>query len=159
MNHPRRHTFGHSKRLYWEGVQRWRARRLRDPRRPALLRGSTVSGFMMMGSVAGLSLANHSNSESFLVAQAWLSQDGRWREGFWEVDGHAVSPFNLSRALPVGGGSLVLYSLSGSPVIKQLMHMVTMVPGQGGRFQSCASPNRMLMFTLAISCLTTSNLP
>ena len=34
--------------------------------------------------------------------------------------------------LLVGGGLLVLYSLSGSPVIKQLLQMVTMVPGQGG---------------------------
>ena len=44
----------------------------------------------------------------------------------------AVSPLNISRTLPVGGGLLVLYSLSGSPVIKKLMQMVTMVPGQGG---------------------------
>ena len=36
----------------------------------------TVSGFMVMGLVSGLSLANHSNSESFLVAHASLSQDG-----------------------------------------------------------------------------------
>ena len=56
------------------------------------------------------------------------------------MDGHAVSPFNLSQTLPVGGGSLVPYSLSGSPVIKQLMEMVTMVPGQGGRFQSVFFP-------------------
>ena len=35
-----------------------------------------VSGFMVMGLVSGLSLANHSNSESFLVAHASLSQDG-----------------------------------------------------------------------------------
>ena len=28
-----------------------------------------VSGFMVMGLVSGLSLANHSDSESFLVAQ------------------------------------------------------------------------------------------
>ena len=47
------------------------------------------------------------------------------------MDGHVVSPFDLSRTLPVGGGLLVMYSLSGSPVIKQLMQMVTMVPGQG----------------------------
>ena len=51
------------------------------------------------------------------------------------MDGHTVSPFNLSRTLPVGGGLLVSYSLSGSPVIKQLMQMVTMVSGQGGQFQ------------------------
>ena len=47
------------------------------------------------------------------------------------MDGHAVSSFNLSRTLPVGGGLLVLHSLSGPPVIKQLMQMGTMVPGPG----------------------------
>ena len=36
----------------------------------------TVSGFMVMGFVSGWSLANHSNSESFLVAHASLSQNG-----------------------------------------------------------------------------------
>ena len=36
----------------------------------------TVLGFMVMGLVSGWSLANHSNSESFLVAHALLSQDG-----------------------------------------------------------------------------------
>ena len=56
------------------------------------------------------------------------------------MDGHAVSPLDLSQTLPVGGGFLVLYSLSGSAVIKQLMQMVTMVPGQGGRFQSVCFP-------------------
>ena len=35
-----------------------------------------VLGFMVMGLVSGWSLANHSNSESFLVARASLSQDG-----------------------------------------------------------------------------------
>ena len=48
---------------------------------------------------------------------------------FWEVDGHTVSPLDLSRTLPVGGGLLVPCSLPGPPV-------VTMVPGQGGKFQS-----------------------
>ena len=183
--------------------------------------------------VSGWSLTNHSNSESFRVAHAWLSQHGCYREGFWEVDGHAGSPFDLSRTLLVGGGLLLLshvsrvwlcatpwtaahqappsmgfsrqehwsglpfpspmhesekwkwscsvmsdsatpwtevyqappsmgfsrqeywsgvplpspgggllvpYSLSGSPVIKQLMQMVTMVSGQGGRFQSVCFP-------------------
>ena len=99
-----------------------------------------VSGFMVMRLVSGWSLANHSNLESFLVAHASLSQDGCQQEGFWEVDRHSVSPFDLSRTLPVGGGLLALYSLSGSPVIKQLMQMVTMVPGQGGRFQSVCFP-------------------
>ena len=44
-----------------------------------------VSGFMVMGLVSRLSLANHSDSGSFLVAQASLSQDGFQREGFREV--------------------------------------------------------------------------
>ena len=57
---------------------------------------------------------------------------GKWTD--------AVSPLDLSRTLPVDGGLLVPYSLSGSPVIKQLMQMVTMVPGQGGRFQSVCFP-------------------
>ena len=53
------------------------------------------------------------------------------------MDGHTVSPLDLSRTLPVGGGLLVPYSLSGSPVIKQLMQMVTVVGG----FNQCAFPN------------------
>ena len=48
--------------------------RVREPRRTALL--LVVSGFMVMGLVSGWSLANHSNSESFLVVHALLSQDG-----------------------------------------------------------------------------------
>ena len=35
-----------------------------------------VLGFMVMGLISWWSLANHSNSESFLVAHASLSQDG-----------------------------------------------------------------------------------
>ena len=57
------------------------------------------------------------------------------------MDGHEVSLLDLSRTLLVGGGLLVPYSISGFPVIKQLMQMVTMVPGQGGLFQS---PNRRI---------------
>ena len=43
-----------------------------------------------------LSLANHCESESFLVVQASFSQDVCQREGFWEVVRHVVSPFDLS---------------------------------------------------------------
>ena len=42
--------------------------KVKEPRRTAV--------FMVMGLVSGWSLANHSNSESFLVAHASLSQDG-----------------------------------------------------------------------------------
>ena len=47
-----------------------------------------------------------------------------------------VSPFDLSRTLLLGGGLLVPCSLPGPLVVKHLMQMVTMVPGQGGWFQS-----------------------
>ena len=44
-----------------------------------------------MGLVSGLCLANHSDSEYFLVVHALFSQDGCQQEGFWEVIGHVVS--------------------------------------------------------------------
>ena len=97
-----------------------------------------VSGFMEMGLVSGLSLANHSDSESFLVVHALFSQDG-W---FWEVVRHVVSPFDLSWTLLVDGGWLVLCSLPGPPVIKELMQMVTIEPGQDGWSQSVCFPQR-----------------
>ena len=94
---------------------------------------------MVMGLVSGLLLADHSDSESFLDVHPLFSQNG-CQKGFWEVVGHVVPPFELSRTLQVGEGLLVLCSLPGSPVMKQLMQMVTMVPGQGGQFQSVCFP-------------------
>ena len=91
---------------------------------------------MVMGLLSGLSLANHSDSESFLVVHALFSQDGCQREGFCEVVRQVAFPFGLSLTLLVGGGLLVPCFLPGPPVVKQLMQIVTMVPGQGGRFQS-----------------------
>ena len=73
---------------------------------------------MVMGLVSGLSLTNHSDSGSFLVAHALLKQDGCQREGFWEMVGHVVSPFDLSQTLLVGGGLLVPRSLPGLPIVK-----------------------------------------
>ena len=88
----------------------------------------TVSGFMVMGLVSGLSLANHlawtisGDSGSFLVAHASLSQDGFQREGFWGVRaGHIVSsllsaPLEFSRFV-FGGRTMFLI---GTPVVRQL---------------------------------------
>ena len=89
---------------------------------------------MVMGLVSRLSSANHSD--------ALFSQDGCQKEGFWEVVRHVMSPFDLSRTLSVGGGLLVPCSLPGSPVIKQLMQMVTTVLAKVGSFNQCASPNK-----------------
>ena len=77
-----------------------------------------VLGFMVMGLVPGLSLANHSDSGSFLVAHTLFSQDGCQQGGFWEVAGHMAPPFGLSRTLPIGGGLLVPCSLPIPPVKK-----------------------------------------
>ena len=49
--------------------------RVRKPGRTAWPHGS-VLGFMVMGLVSGLSLASHSDSQSFLVAYALLTQYG-----------------------------------------------------------------------------------
>ena len=95
---------------------------------------------MVMGLVSRLSLANHSDSESFLVVHTLFSQDQCQREGFLEVVRQVVSPFDLSPILLVGGDLLVPCSLPGPPVVKQLKQMVTMVPGQGGGFQSVRVP-------------------
>ena len=67
----------------------------------------SATNFMVMGLVSRLSLANHPDSESFLVVHTVFRQDGCQREGFWEVVGHVVSPFDLSQTLPVGGSLLV----------------------------------------------------
>ena len=61
-------------------------------------------------------------------------------EGSGKLVGHVASPFDLSQILPVGGGLLVLCSLPGPPVLKQLMQIVTMVPGQHEWFQSVYFP-------------------
>ena len=55
-----------------------------------------------------------------------------------ELVGHTV--LDLSWTPLVGGGLLVLCPWPGPPVEKQLMQMVTMVPGGVG--SQCASPER-----------------
>ena len=110
------------------------SRRVRGPKRTALQNWLAVLGFAVMGLVSGLSLANHSDSESFLVVHALFSQDGCQREGFWEVIRQVVSPFDLSRTLPVDGCLLVACSLPGPPVLKQLMQMVTTCLARVGGF-------------------------
>ena len=82
-----------------------------------------VLGFMVMGLVSGLSLANHSDSGSFLVARAHCSaKTDSSKEDSERLVGHVdwclLSPFDLSQILLVGGGLLVPCSLPESPVIK-----------------------------------------
>ena len=51
-------------------------------------------------------------------------------------DWHLLSPFDLFQILQVGGNLLVLHSLQGPPVVRYLKRVVTIVPGQGGKFWS-----------------------
>ena len=55
-----------------------------------------------MGLVFRVSLANHSDSKSFLVVHALLSQHDFQQVGFREVVGQVASPLDLSRTLAVG---------------------------------------------------------
>ena len=110
--------------------------RVSEPRRTVLLHGSESRVLWISFWVF---LFHYSDSGSFLVVHTLFSQDECQREGFWEVVRQVVSHFYLSQTLPVGGGLLVPCSLPG-PVIKQLLQMVTMVPGQGGWFQSVCFP-------------------
>ena len=101
-----------------------------------------VSGVMVMGLVSGLSLANHSDSASFLVVCAPLSQGRLQLEGFWEVGRmyRRASLFAFSQILLVGGDLLIPCSLPGSSVLKLLMKMVTVVPGQDVQLQTVFLP-------------------
>ena len=113
--------------------------RAREPRRTALPCGLSV-GFYGDG-ISFRVVFSQSFWLRVLPGGACLVQpNGCQREGFWEVVRHVVSPFDLSWTLLVGGGLLVLCSLPGLPVVKQLMQIVTMVPGQGGQFQSVCFP-------------------
>ena len=84
---PRKHivwgdTRGDKARAFigkgWRAVGYWKA----EDCSATLL---TVSQFLVMGLVSGFSLANHSDSGSFLLACASFSQDGVQSKGFWEV--------------------------------------------------------------------------
>ena len=67
------------------------------------------------------------------------------------MDGHTVSPFNLSRTLPVGGGLLVPYSLSGSPVINNSCKWLLWCLARVGGFNQCASPNKPMQLKPVLS--------
>ena len=105
MNCARRCACWQSKRLSLLGRGAWaESSRVREGTQESYSAGwLLVSGFMVMGLVSGVSLASHSDSESFLVVHALLSQDGFQWEGFWEVGGRCGVAFDLSWILLVGG--------------------------------------------------------
>ena len=105
-----------------------------------------VSGFMVIGLVSGSGqsacLAHvWSHSGSFLVVHASLSQDGFQRKGFWEVGRTyciLASPPSLWPLSNTPGLSLVAVpcSLWRLAVVRQLMQVVVLRPGQGRWFHS-----------------------
>ena len=124
-----------SNRLCWAEAPRWRATGQGDPREQLCHVAHSLGGFMVMGLVSVVS------GQSFW--QRIFPDDTRIAHPRWipakkirEVGRHVVSPFDLSQILLVGGGLLVLCFLPRLPVIKLFMQMVTIMPGQGGRFQS-----------------------
>ena len=98
-----------------------------------------VSAFMVMGLVSRFSLANH--RLRVLPSGAGIAQP-RWcqREKFLDVVGHLVSPFDLFQILPVGSGLLFQCSFPGTSVVKYLIWLITVLPGQGEWFQSACFP-------------------
>ena len=84
-----------SKRLYWEGCSGGEQEG-RGTQEGCSSMWLVVSHFMEVGLISGLSLANHSDSGSFLVAHLLFSQDVFQQGGFWKVAGHMVSPFDFS---------------------------------------------------------------
>ena len=112
-----------------------------------------VSGFMVMGLVSGLSLANHLAWPvfgliwSFLVHEHLSSKMDSSVKDSGRLAGHImgwrlrplVAPPESSQ-LVFGGGSIMV--LIRPPAVTQVMHVVIIVPGQGsGFFQQF--PNRI----------------
>ena len=109
-------------------------------------------GFTVMGVVSGLSLANHSDSEFFLGMHALLNQDGCQREGFWEVVGQVVSPFDLSRTLLVGGGGS-WWVISSVFLTRTSCHKTTHTHGYYGAWPGWAVSISVLPLTVPLMSL------
>ena len=86
-----------------------------------------VSGFTEMQLVSGLSLANHLDSVSFLVAHTSLSQDEFQCKGFSELGRtyHLLPPLLLYSWLGFCWQHIIL--LSRPPVVRQLRQVVIIV--------------------------------
>jgi len=52
------------------------------------------------------------------------------------MDWPLLSSFDLSQVTPIGDSLLVSHSLPGLPAERQVLQVVTILPGQGGQFQS-----------------------
>ena len=141
MNYLMRYTCWQRKRVIGK-APRWRTIREGNPG-GLLSHVASSLGFRVMRLVSRLSLANYSDSRSFLVVHALLSQDGGQREGCWEVVRHMVSPFDLSWTLIVGADSLVPYSLPGPASLNNSCKWLLWSLARVDSFGQCATPNTL----------------
>ena len=148
MTCPRRHMCWESKKFYWKGHQ-GRDQECKGTQQNCSATWACSLGFYGDGISFRVVL-----SQSFwlrvLPGGARLVQS-RWTPerrilGGGPTCGVSFWPFLNSYGW---GGLLVLCSLPGSPVVRQLMQMVTMVPGLGGWFQSVFTPNERAQNQLA----------
>ena len=140
MNCPRRHTADKARDFIGKGHPGGEQQG-KGPQENCSATWLAVSGFMVMGLVSGLSLANYSDSESFLVVHTLFSQVGCQREGFWEVVGHVVSPFDLSRTL------LVRWLISSVFLSRTSCHKTTHADGYYDAWPGWAVPASVLPLT------------
>ena len=95
----------------------------------------TASGFVVMGLVSGLSLANHLAWPIFGLTQGpswWCVHPSAKMHSGEEDSGRLVGrPFGPCRILPVSFRAAALRSLLGPPVVRQLRQAVISMPGQG----------------------------
>ena len=107
--------------------------RVREPRRIALgFYGDGISFRVVFSQIILAQSPSWRCTPGSAKMDAREKDSGRWSDTWCLL--------NLSPTLPVAGGLLVPCFLPGPPVVKQLMQMVTTVPGQGGRFQSVCFP-------------------
>ena len=117
------------------------SRSLREPRRTALPRGSLASGFMGIGLVSGLSLANCLARLVLGLAQCsslWPSYFSAKMDSSTKDSGRLVIS-SLPVAPPKSSWLFfraALCSLLGPPAVRQLLQVVLVVLGQGWQFRS-----------------------
>ena len=135
MNCPGRHTCWQSRRRYWEGAPRRRAggegnpgarlchmaHRLRFYGEGVSFQGVSGQSFWHLPGVAKMD-SSEEDSRRLIGPRGW----------------HLLA-FDLSRILPVGDSLLVPCSLPGPPVLRLLMQVASVLPGQDGRLQSVFS--------------------
>lgn len=129
------------KRFYWEGTP-GREQEGKGAWGDCSVMGSQDSDFMEMGLVPGLSLANHSDSESFLVVQALLSHNGSQREGSVEEVSHGCLLLTFPEFFPFGVPCCSV-SLTRTSYCKTVTEWSLWWLTRVGSFGQCASLTQM----------------